>query len=133
VDNVDPGFSVVGEWFTYTGSEYPKYGPDVRYKASGVGDATATFRPEIPVAGDYEVLVWLGTWSLGATNIPHIIQHADGSTEVPVNLKGPDYGEGSWISLGTYRFEVGTSGTVVITDDADGYVGADSVRWIQQQ
>ena len=132
MDNVDPGFSVIGSWSTYTSSEYPKYGPDVRYKALGVGDATATFRPEIPVAGDYEVFVWLGTWSLGATNMPHAIQHSDGSTEVPVNMRGPDYGVGSWISIGVYRFEVGTGGSVAISDDADGYVGADAVRWVQQ-
>ena len=132
MDNGDLGFSIIGSWSTYTGSEYPKYGSDVRYKASGVGDVTATFRPEIPEAGDYELFVWLGTWNLGATDMPCTIEHTGGSTLVRVNLQGSNYGVGTWISLGVYSFVEGTGGAVVISDDADGYVIADAVRWVQQ-
>ena len=34
-----------------------------------------------------------------------------------------------WNLLGTFPFAAGTSGSVVLSDDADGYVIADAIRW----
>ena len=131
IDNTDPGFSVAGFWLTYSGAPYPHYGVDFRYSPAGVGNDTATFRPNITVAGDYEVFIWFGTSPEGATNAPYTVQHAGGATVVPVNMNGPAGEGGYWTSLGIYTFETGTSGLVQLFDDANGYVVADAIRLLQ--
>jgi len=131
IDNTDPGFSVAGFWLTYSGAPYPHYGVDFRYSPAGAGDDTATFRPNITVAGDYEVFIWFGTSPYGATDAPWTINYDGGSHTVTVNLLGPAGGGGYWLSLGSYPFAAGTAGTVVTTDDANGYVVADAIRLLQ--
>ncbi len=132
VDNTDPDFFVTGSWSTYTGSTYPKYGVDARYRAAGTGSATATFQPNLPLTGDYEVFIWLGYLVSGATNAPFTVQHAAGSTTVLVNIQGT-YGTGGfWYSLGVFPFTAGTSGYIQLSDDADGTVLADAARWVEQ-
>jgi len=44
-------------------------------------------------------------------------------------MQGPAGGGGSWYSLGTYDLAAGTAGSVVLSDDANGYVVADAVRF----
>jgi hypothetical protein len=39
--------------------------------------------------------------------------------------------DGAWVSLGTFRFEKGKTGSVEIgNQDADGYVISDAVLWL---
>ena len=40
-----------------------------------------------------------------------------------------EQGGGGWTYLGTYCFDAGTGGSVVLSDDADEYVIADAVKW----
>ena len=92
----------------------------------------ATFRPDIPESGEYEIFTWYGTFGSGATNTPFTINHDGGSTTMLVSHQGPNYQSGSWLSLGVYTFSAGTASSVQISDDADGYVMADAIRWVQQ-
>jgi hypothetical protein len=41
--------------------------------------------------------------------------------------------QGTTIRFGVFHFEEGTSGSMVTSDNADGYVGADAVRWLLVQ
>jgi hypothetical protein len=111
---------------------YPYYGLDFRYDEPGSGTERATFTPNFPRAGQYEVFVWWGTTPTGASNAPYTIHHQNGSTLIRVNIQGPGSSEGTWYSLGTFDFAAGTTGRVVLSDDADGYVGADAVRFVEQ-
>ena len=127
IDNMDTGFSTRGEWYPFTGS-YTYYGSNFVYNESGTGTDRALFTPDIPIAGTYEVFAWLETETTGATSCPYTIHHADGSTTIRVDLTD-SANNGRWISLGIYRLNQGTSGTIVVSDDADGlYVVADAVR-----
>jgi len=130
VDNLDSGFSTVGSWILYSGGGYPCYGPNFVYSFPGTGADQAVFRPTLPVAGDYEVLIWWGTTPSGATNQPFVVNYNGGSTTTRVSFRGAT-GGGEWRSLGVFPFAAGTSGSVVTRDDADSYVGADAVRWVQ--
>ena len=129
VDNTDPGFSVIGSWLTYSGPAYPYYGADFRYKGAGSGGELATFVPNLPRAGRYEVFTWWGTSPLGATDAPYTINHLDGATTVPVNVQGTAGDGGSWYSLGIFDLAAGAASSVVLSDDANGYVIADAVRF----
>jgi hypothetical protein len=122
----------VGTWSTYAGPLYPYYGLDFRYDEPGSGSERAIFTPDLPRTGQYEVFVWWGTTPTGASNTPYTVHHAYGSSTVLVNTQGPASAEGTWYSLGTYDFVAGTAGSVELSDDADGYVGADAVRFVER-
>jgi hypothetical protein len=38
---------------------------------------------------------------------------------------------GEWLSLGVYEFAAGTDGSVTVSDDANGFVVADAVRFTE--
>jgi parallel beta-helix repeat protein len=123
VDNPDAAFA--GTWSTYSGSA-PTYGTDCRYKSEGTGSGKATWTPDVPTAGTYDVYAWWITGDSRATNAPYTINYDGGSETVRVNQKATT---GQWNYLGTYPFAAGTSGSMVLSDgpDADGVVCADAI------
>ncbi len=97
---------------------------------------TATFVPAIGVGGTYEVFEWHGY--LGddaaavaeATNVAITIQHAGGSTNRTLD-QSRNYGQ--WNSLGTFNFNKGTSGKVILSaQGANGPVMADAFKFVYQ-
>jgi hypothetical protein len=94
------------------------------------GNNQSTFTPNITVPGQYEVFEWHGeiTDANEATNVQHIIHHADGSKTVLVNQQ---HNQGRWNSLGTYTFNQGMNGNVIISaQGADGNVIADAIKFV---
>jgi len=98
---------------------------------SGAPTATATFNPNIPAAGFYNVYV---THSSG-TNRPtagHIqVHHSGGVTDYYVDQTKDG---ATWLLLGNFYFESGTAGKVVVLNDGAGAdvgkaVIADAVRF----
>ena len=60
------------------------------------------------------------------------MHHAAGTTTVTVNqrVRGvPDPRTGEWVSLGTFTLGSGIDSFVELSDNADGYVIADAVRF----
>jgi hypothetical protein len=129
IDNSEAIFDPDGDWITYSGSA-PTYGADCRYNEAGIGADTCTWTPDIPQAGNYKVYAWWIWGDLRATNAPYTINYNGGSETVRVNQKESGSG-GQWNELGTeaYYFAAGTSGYVVLSDDADGVVLADAIRF----
>ncbi|HJZ58687.1 MAG TPA: FAD-dependent oxidoreductase [Gemmataceae bacterium] len=95
------------------------------------GKQTAKFVPDIPAAGKYDVRIAYTANPNRATNVPVTVNHADGSKTVTVNQqKKPPISE-LFVSVGTYRFEKGKAGSVLIANDGtDGYVIIDAVQWV---
>jgi len=93
------------------------------------GAGNAIFTPNIGVSGSYEVFEWHGSFNdAQASNVTHSINHAGGKTTKAVNQR---INAGQWNSLGTYIFNKGISGNVIITaQGADGKVMADAVRFV---
>ncbi len=131
VDNADPGFSTSGFWNTGSGGQYPFYGSNYRFTGAGDGSRQATFTPNLPEPGSYEVFVWFFTTPSSGTNVPHTINFSNGSTTVLVNRQG-SAGSGSWLSLGTFNFAAGSSGSLVVSNNANGFVIADAVRFVRR-
>ena len=135
VDNSDPGFSSNagsdprGWWV----SSYPNpYGTDSLGTDVNLG-STATWTPNIPQQGTYEVYAW---WTMGlyrAYDATYTINHAGGSDQVHVNQSASG---GQWNLLGTYTFDAGTSGSVTLSDTTSGPSGpgwavcADAIRFV---
>ncbi len=108
-------------------------------EAEGIGyfsttdsNATATFTPNIGVAGEYEVFEWHG-WagnSAGgeATNVRAEIKNAEGVENITINQR-QNYG--MWNSLGKFNFRTGKDGYVKISAaSADGAVLADVIKFV---
>ncbi|MDY6935912.1 MAG: choice-of-anchor X domain-containing protein, partial [Spirochaetota bacterium] len=123
VDNEDA--LVIGDWPTSSGNTY-EYGKDILYHESGFGLNTVTFTPNLPESGNYDIYAWWTTHSNRATDVPYTINYSGGSDVVVMNQ---ERGGGAWIYLGTYYFNAGTGGSVMISDDANEYIIADAVKW----
>jgi len=95
------------------------------------GKHSATYTPDLPKAGKYEVRISYSPNQNRATNVPVSVTHAGGTTAVTVNQrKAPPVSE-TFVSLGTFSFEKGKSGRVVITNEgADGYVVIDAIVFL---
>lgn len=97
----------------------------------GDGKQTAKFVPDIPAAGKYQVRISYSPNANRATNVPVTVTHADGETTVKVNQRKPPPISETFVSVGTFRFEKGKAGSVMISNDkTDGYVIIDAVQLI---
>jgi hypothetical protein len=121
VDNQDAIF--VCEWGT---SPSGGYNGDYRWHAAGDGSCTATWIPDLPAVGSYNVYAWWKASTNRATNAKYTIYYDGGSQTIEVNQ---EINDSQWVYLGTYNFVAGTSGYVVLSDDADGYVIADAIKF----
>jgi hypothetical protein len=98
------------------------------------GKQSATYTPNLPKAGKYEVRMSYSPNANRATNVPVAITHAGGTTTVKVNeRKAPPVAE-RFVSLGTFAFDKGTAAKVVIANDGvDGYVVIDAIVFLPKE
>jgi lysophospholipase L1-like esterase len=130
IDNSDAtGVAITGAWIAssatagYYGSDY------LHDNNAGQGTKSVRYTPTIPQTGTYEVFARWTTNSNRATNVRYDIVHAGGTTTAP--LMNQQSNNGVWMSLGSYQFSAGTSGSVLLRNDgANGYVIADAVRFV---
>ena len=128
VDDVDA--ELVGQWKhsvhtpPFVGKSY------VHDMKEGKGEKSATFTPDIPKAGLYEVRMSHNSNVRRANGVPVTIRHADGKTLVKVNEGEHAPIEKLFRPLGTFRFEKGKGGSITIgTQGTDGkYVIVDAVQ-----
>jgi len=127
----DTQAKLVGTWkpstFTkpYVGSGY------IHDNKEGKGEKSATFTPTLPRTGDYEVLISYTPGNSRANNVPVKVRYAGGEKIIRVDqTKSPTIDQ-LFVSLGTFPFTAGTTGSVVITTNGtNGHVIVDSVRFI---
>ncbi|OYD06915.1 golvesin C-terminal-like domain-containing protein [Paludifilum halophilum] len=126
IDNADSGsISSAGNWPTSTNvSGY--YGDNYQPNAAGSGDDTFTWNFDPPETGVYRVSVHYTAASDRASDAPYTVEYADGQTTQRIDQRTNG---GEWVDLGSFHFEKGSPGKVTLTDDADGYVIADAVRF----
>jgi hypothetical protein len=128
IDDEDDEFSTEGYWNSATTSdEYNDATKWINYSPDG--DAKAIFTPKIVKAGQYKVFEWHGADPQGdhATDAPYTINYAGGSKTIKINL---DENIGQWNLLGTFRFKAGTGGNVTISNNANGNVVADAIKFV---
>ncbi len=128
LDNTNPAVSFAGSWSAGSSSS-GFYGADYRYAGSAATvTATATYQPNFPNAGLYNVFVWYPQGSNRATNAPWLISYFGGSTNVSVNQQTSG---GAWLQIAAARpFSAGTNGFVQLANNAGpSVVLADAVRF----
>lgn len=131
---VDEGAAVlVGTW-QYSTHTPPYVGIGyVHDQKQGKGAKSATFTPDLPRDGLYEVRLAHCYNVRRAVNTPVTIHHADGETTMRINQQEvPDHGK-LFRTLGKFRFKAGRSGWVRIANDGTDpklVVIADAVQWL---
>lgn len=101
---------------------------------SDKGKKSATYTPDIPKTGKYEVRISHCYNSRRSTNTPVTIIHATGKTTVRINQQDvPKHGK-LFRSLGVFEFKKGKDGSVIIsTEGTEGkYVIVDAVQFLPQ-
>ncbi len=131
-DNSDAtGISTTGAW-TISATTAGFYGSSFLHDGNtgGIGGKRVRFTPTIAAAGQYAVYARWTSHSNRASNVPIDINHAAGTATVTVNQRVDG---GSWVLLGAFFFEAGTTGSVTLRNDgANGFVVADAVQFVSQ-
>lgn len=136
VDNTNASsVAVLGVWTASTWAPAYHGGNYFHDGSAGKGTKSVTFRPNLPVSGQYAVYLWWPAQQAAyawANNVPVDIVSSTGTNTVMVNQK---LNGNTWFALSTNTFTAGTAGCVKIrTDNTDGaYVIADAVRFVQKQ
>jgi hypothetical protein len=117
IDN--PSAYFTGSWTTDSAAT-DKYGSDYKFvstSANGIS-ATATFVPNVSVAGRYDVYVCFPTIAKGAPNANFVLSDVDGTVTNTVNMSS---GSGGWKLFATDRtFAQGTNGYVRLNNNGAG-------------
>ncbi len=92
--------------------------------------ATAVWTPDVPARGLYAVYVSYKSLSGSTKSAHYTVYHLGGASSFSVNQT---MGGGTWIYLGTFEFDKGTDGRVVLDNvpldgSANGVVTADAVK-----
>jgi len=102
----------------------------------GKGEKSATFVPDLPHDGWYEVRLAHCYNVRRAVNTPVVIHHADGETTVRINQQAVPEHDKLFRTLGTFRFRAGQGGWVRIQNDGTDptkVVIADAVQWLPRE
>jgi hypothetical protein len=95
------------------------------------GEKTARFELDLPAAGVYEVRVAYVPNANRATNVPITVESAEGSKTIRINQQRGPTQDSPFVSLGTFRFEGGKKGAVMIANQGtNGHVIVDAVQCI---
>lgn len=95
--------------------------------SGGAANATATWTADIQERGHYAVYISYGSADNANPKAHYTVEHMGGKTEFSVNQQ---IGAGTWMYLGTFEFDKGSSGRVILDNrgSQDYVVLADAVK-----
>jgi len=135
LDNDDAGVTFAGTWNDSSQTKFWGSPGDVPYRYASFAaseTATATYTPNIPIAGYYPVYTWVRPDSDRGDQL-YRIRHTGGESQIRI----PHHMVGNgWVYLGEYYFNAGSNaanGAVVISNlrgsAAGTYTFADAIRF----
>ena len=125
VENGSAGYTDTGDWVTGD-TAHGFHGTDYRHDGGpeAAPERSATFTPELPASGRYNVYLWWAPDPNRAAAAPVTISHDGGTAELTVDQRA---GGCDWGLLGTYDFTAGADQSVRISGASAGYTVADAV------
>ncbi|WP_438444112.1 golvesin C-terminal-like domain-containing protein [Gorillibacterium sp. sgz5001074] len=124
VDNTDA--QITGSWNAANGGS--SYNNDYLTIAKGSGANSVTWTPSLARDGYYQVYYRLPAGNGNrASNAPFTVSFDGSSKTYLINERTAT---GEWTPLGIHRFKAGTSGSVKVTDLANGEIAADAVKFL---
>ncbi len=132
-----PWVNGAGKGFAYTKEQYTEFDnpfADGTFRQAQTvkksnDQSTISWIPTIPVDRQYAVYVSYQSQPNSTSDAIYTVYHKDGKTAFKVNQK---MGGGTWIYLGTFSFDKGTSGKVVLSNyskETGTVVTADAVKF----
>ena len=118
--------------FYFDGENPFQMGETRKVKVDANGSSSIQYLPDFPETGWYSVSVSYGQNSGNIADARYTINHTGGKTLFSINQQ---MGGGTWIYLGTFRFEKGKNpetGRVELSNKSDepgGFVSADAVKF----
>ena len=132
----DAGTGFADAQATYTGYDNPfRMGTarKARLSRDGSEQAYTVWTPKIPVRGRYAVYVSYKTLPESTDAAHYTVRHLGGKSEFTVNQQ---LGGGIWVYLGTFEFDAGDDGCVILSNDVPegitakgSVITADAVRF----
>ncbi|OAS18041.1 right-handed parallel beta-helix repeat-containing protein [Paenibacillus oryzisoli] len=129
IDNSDSTrVSKTGTWIASSFSTQ-KYGADYLHDGNtGKGSMSVTFTPNLLTTNTYDVYMWWNADTNRANNVPVTVNDVIGAHSTTVNQQENG---GQWNFIGSYTFNAGTSGNVMISNTGTtGFVIADTVKFV---
>jgi len=126
-DGKDRGFGLKVP-FLLEGENPFQMGGTRQMNAQKTATSRAVYAPEISESGEYAVYVSYVRNDENITDAHYTVYHSGGKTEFLVNQT---IGGGTWIYMGTFRFEKGTNGKVELTNQSNEsgkLISVDAVR-----
>jgi hypothetical protein len=126
-------FTKIGGWASH-GAEDAHYddcwGPRYHHAlgTSAVSDtlSSVTWQTYIPHTDQYTVYAWALPCEKCDATVTYTVEHAGSVTQVMVD---PHASESTWLDLGTYGMELGTTSRVTLTNQSDAtWVVADAIK-----
>jgi hypothetical protein len=122
----------IGHW-TNSGYGNPIDGSSHHDGGDDQGNKSATFTIPIPKSGKYQVRLAYAAAPNRASNVPVLIQHADGNATHQINQKIAPKDDTHFIDLGTYPFQKEQPAVIQITNQhANGIVGIDAIQLLPE-
>ncbi|MEU8247013.1 DNRLRE domain-containing protein [Nonomuraea sp. NPDC048916] len=121
-----PASNIVGPQTTVTATD-GFVGYDYATAPAGTGSSSFTWNLTTPTAGSYTLYAQYPPGAT-ATNAKYTINHDGGTANTTIDQT---QNAGDWVELGSYAFTAGTTGSVTLTDDANGSVVADAVKLVR--
>jgi hypothetical protein len=131
IDNESPaGVTIVGSWTTSTGAPGYNGSNFIHDGNAGKGTKSVRFTPDLPETGNYDVYLRWTANANRANNTPVTLSYSGGATNYSLNQQANG---GVWNLLGTFPFEAGTAGNLLIENTGTaGFVIADAAMWVAQ-
>jgi len=108
--------------FLLEGENPFQMGQTRRMPAQKSANSAVTYQHEISETGEYAVYVSYASNDENVTDAHYTVYHSGGKTEFLVNQT---IGGGTWIYLGTFRFEKGKEGRIELTNQSN-----ESGKWV---
>ncbi len=136
IDNGGTGSEVHGTWKNITSGTKDFHGSYwVHDDNAGKGDKWIRYTPTIMKDGLYEVFTMWSAKEARCPAVPYTITHGGAASPETVYRDQTANGS-SWQSLGTYYFQAGTTGNVLVSNSGTTgpqyYVTADAVKFVYQ-
>jgi len=127
IDNTDAQFTCA---WTYKANKAVAFNGDHHWHNENEA-CSATWIPDIPQAGNYNVYVWWEHMPTWATDAPFTVNYTGGGGGSQTFDMNQEINGGQWNQLGSayFPFAIGTSGSIVLTNDANDAVVADAVKF----
>jgi cytochrome c553 len=130
---VDDGDAQLEGTWTQSSFQPPFHGEGYRHSGMPRTGTKAVYSAQLPADGEYLVRMVINHGQSRSGNVPLILRHEDGETQLAVSQKVPAPEPGGFLELGRFRFSAAQPAIVEVlaADASPGHVIIDALHFIR--